>query len=235
MNWIIALTLPLYVFANPARKIVVHKDEVVTVKTAIGIASIIQVPDQPTSLVLGDSAAFKVEYLNQAITVKPLRGNATSNLYINTEFDRYSVKLVAGAQGLADYVVYLKPFEKPRSEFQAENLGWKKIGIRRTSRFGSIELSKMATARNTIFFEFEIIRLQDTKIDPGSFWVFQEKVGRPIQDLLLSSLEAKRNEPVKVTLSVRRSDLKVGAPVEVELRLSEKSSFYISKELLWKN
>ena len=125
------LLFPLNLSANPARKVVVHRDEVVTVKTAVGIASIIQVPDQPTSLVLGDSAAFKVEYLNQAITVKPLHGHATSNLYIHTDFERYSVKLVAGAQAAADYVVYLTPFEapKPKREALDKNIHWQSIGM----------------------------------------------------------------------------------------------------------
>lgn len=61
MKWLLIILIPICTYAAPARKLVIHKDEVVTIRTAIGIATIIQVPDQPTSLVLGDSAAFKVE------------------------------------------------------------------------------------------------------------------------------------------------------------------------------
>ena len=42
------------------RKIEVKPDQIVTVKTAVEIATIIQVPDRPNSIVVGDQAAFKV-------------------------------------------------------------------------------------------------------------------------------------------------------------------------------
>lgn len=237
MNYLLFLLFfPLSLSANPARKIVVHKDEVITVKTAVGIASIIQVPDQPTSVVLGDSAAFKVEYLNQAITIKPLHGHATSNLYIHTDFDRYSVKLVTGAQASADYVVYLKPFEvpRPKSEVLNKNLLWRNVGARKKSSFGSAEFSRVAKTSTSIFLEIQLMPNRDTQLDPGSFWLLQGKTSRPIQDLLLSSLEAKKNQPVTATLVVRKSDLKAGESAVVDVRLKESMSFTLSKELLWK-
>ncbi len=231
------LLFPISLAANPARKIIVRKDEVVTVKTALGIATIIQVPDQPTSVVLGDSAAFKVEYLNQAITIKPLHGRATSNLYIHTDYNRYSVKLVTGAQSSADYVVYLKSYEapKPKSEAHASNLHWKDIGVRRSSEFGEIVFRRMAQTPTAIRLEFEITPNRSGRIDPGSFWLLQGKVNKPIQDLLLSTLDAKKGERVTATLIVRKSDLKTGEAAVVDIRLKNTASFHLSKELLWKN
>src|SRR5271163_1125096 len=124
MKWLLVLLSFAAGFAaSPARKVRVRKDEVITVRTALGIATIIQVPDQPTSVVLGDSSAFKVEYLNQAITIKPLHGRATSNLYIHTDYERYSVKLVTGQQSVADYVVYLAPYQVPKPKSEALNPG----------------------------------------------------------------------------------------------------------------
>ncbi len=85
--WIFLLVLSLSPSAwAKVRKVEVTKDQVVTVRTVIGIATIIQVPDKPNSIVVGDLAGFKVEYLDQAITIKPLDGRARSNLYIYTDF-----------------------------------------------------------------------------------------------------------------------------------------------------
>jgi hypothetical protein len=50
---------------------------------------------------------LRVEYLDQAITIKPLSHGSKSNLYIYTDWKRFNVELVSGAESVADYVVYL--------------------------------------------------------------------------------------------------------------------------------
>jgi type IV secretory pathway VirB9-like protein len=78
---------PAKVWADTrVRRVQVQSDQIVTIKTAIGIATIIQVPDRPNSIVVGDLSAFKVEYLDQAITIKPLHSGARSNLYVYTDY-----------------------------------------------------------------------------------------------------------------------------------------------------
>ncbi len=62
---------------------ILKPDQIVTVKTALGLATIVQVPDVPTRLVIGNQSAFKVEYLDKAITIKPLRALVGTNLYIS--------------------------------------------------------------------------------------------------------------------------------------------------------
>src|SRR3990167_893132 len=89
------------------RRVPVQGDQIVTVRTSLGIATIIQVPDRPNSVVCGDQDAFKVEYLDQAITIKPISRGAKSNLYIYTDWKRYNVELVSGSEVAANYVVYL--------------------------------------------------------------------------------------------------------------------------------
>lgn len=232
------LLFPLTLAANPARRVIVKKDEVVTVKTALGIATIIQVPDQPTSVVLGDSAAFKVEYLDQAITIKPLHRNATSNLYIHTNYDRYSVKLVTGAQAVADYVVYLSPYSVPNPKTdQAANktLRWKTIGVSKKTSIGQITLLRIAKTSSAILIEMEISPDKNRRLDPGVFWLKQGFENRPIQDLLLSSLDAKKSQPVIVTLIVRKADLKQNFPAVVEVKSGSTTTFTLTKEWLWKD
>ena len=121
------------------RHVNLKPDEITTVKTAPGLATIIQVPDTPTRLVIGNKSAFKVEYLDKAVTIKPLRSLAGTNLYIYTDHHRYNVKLVSTKKTLADYVVYLKPrppptkpeiTNKPRDKLKdsGEKVKRKKIG-----------------------------------------------------------------------------------------------------------
>ena len=81
--WIVLLVLFLTGHAYSAskvRKVFMASDEIVTVRTALGIATIIQVPEKPNSVVLGDQNSFRVEYLDQAITIKPLHGGANEQV-----------------------------------------------------------------------------------------------------------------------------------------------------------
>lgn len=103
------------------RRVDVIGDQIVTVRTALGIATIIQVPDRPNSVVVGDQDSFKVEYLDQAITIKPLSGGAKSNLYVYTDWKRYNVQLISGSEIVADYVVYLEtPKDNPKEDTRIE-------------------------------------------------------------------------------------------------------------------
>ena len=63
--WIFLFFISFETFAAPSRvkRVPVLPDQIVTVKTALGIATIIQVPDRPNSLVVGDNEAFKVDML----------------------------------------------------------------------------------------------------------------------------------------------------------------------------
>lgn len=57
--WILLMTLSIPSFAfGRVRKIEVKSDQIITVRTAIGVATIIQVPDRPNSIVVGDQAGF---------------------------------------------------------------------------------------------------------------------------------------------------------------------------------
>lgn len=121
--WIVLLA-PVIGFAGErVRHVECLIDQIVTVRTALGIATIIQVPDRPNSVVVGDQDKFKVEYLDQAITIKPLQGGAKSNLYIYTDYRRYNVQLATGSESAVDYVVYLEN-QKLKSKEKSSSLTW---------------------------------------------------------------------------------------------------------------
>jgi len=227
--WTLLLAFSLPAHAR-VRKIEVTLDQIVTVKTALGIATIIQVPDRPNSIVVGDQAAFKVEYLDQAITIKPLRGGANSNLYVYTDYRRFNVQLVTGAEGSADYVVYLDNPKPEKSTFR-----W--MNMKRSLNNEGIRLTVKRAARTRdgmLLLEFNLISGKEQKLDPKWFWLTQGGVTRPIQNLFLSNLNVSPGAPVVGTLQILRSDVEENEPIRIELRRKKISFLTIPKVAAWK-
>ena len=231
--WILLLTISLSPEAfGRVRKVEVTQDQIVTVKTAIGIATIIQVPERPNSIVVGDQAGFKVEYLDQAITIKPLHGGARSNLYIYTDYRRYNVQLVTGPEPSADYVVYLlSPTEKP----QKSSLVW--TPLKSALKNESITLSIKRVGRThdgVLLIEFKMEGATKEIMRPEWLWLTQGGGVRPIHNLFLSALEIAPGQTVEGVMQVLRSDIQVTAPLKIELRRKRTSSLTVPKVNLWK-
>ena len=231
--WSILTLISLFTpaFAR-VRKVEVPRDKIVTVHTALGVATIIQVPAPPTSLVVGDSSAFKVEYLDQAITIKPLRAGAKSNLYIYTDWRRFNVQLVAGGEGAADYVVYL---EEPAPKASASSLRW--INVLRAVASDGITLSTRRMARTNdgrLLLEFAVSSSKAEKFDPKWIWLVQNGKARPIQSLFLSHLELSPGSTANGTLEVLAADVGLDDPLRIELRRKKTASLTLPKAAAWK-
>lgn len=232
MNLIFRI-LPLILFlSSPAwarvRRVEATQDQIVTIRTALGIATIVQVPDRPNSIVVGDQAGFKVEYLDQAITIKPLRGGAKSNLYIYTDYRRYNVQLVTGAEASADYVVYL---DNPKPKPEKNTIHWMAIGRSVSVDGATLTLKRVARTRDGILLiEFTLTARE--KLDPKWLWLTQSGATRPIQNLFLSSLEAK--QPATGTIQVLQSDVDSSAALKIELRKKKTVFLTLPKVAAWK-
>lgn len=231
--WILFLVFSISIPAHArVRKVEVTQDQIVTVKTALGIATIIQVPDRPNSIVVGDQAAFKVEYLDQAITIKPLRGGANSNLYVYTDYRRFNVQLVTGAESSADYVVYL---DNPREKPEKSDFRW--MNVKRSLENEGLRLTVNRVARTRdgmLLLEFDLISEKNQRLDPKWFWLKQGGVTRPIQNLFLSNLSVHANAPVSGTLQILRSDVNENESMRIELRRKKISFLTIPKVAAWK-
>ena len=233
------------------RRVPVQGDQIVTVRTSIGIATIIQVPDRPNSVVVGDQDAFKVEYLDQAITIKPLSGGSKSNLYIYTDWKRYNVELVSGQEAVADYVVYLEnPKEKEVTRANPEK-GIKWTNFKNNLRNDSLQLYvKRVNLRNDslqlyvkrvgraidgiLLVEFSISSNKKEAFKPEWLWLTQEGETRPIHNLFLSALEASPQRRITGVLQMHEADLNTSEPVRLELRKVKISYLTIQKVNSWK-
>ncbi|MFZ3228943.1 MAG: TrbG/VirB9 family P-type conjugative transfer protein [Pseudobdellovibrio sp.] len=232
--WIFLVVVPFASFAaERVRHIIVQKDQIITVRTAIGIATIIQVPDRPNSVVVGDQEAFKVEYLDQAVTIKPLHGRAKSNLYVYTDWRRFNVQLITGAEGIADYVVYLdNQKEKPKEVRTVIN--WMNYQKEMSNVNLTFFTKRLSRTKDLLLIDFEIKSSVKTKIDPSSFWVTQSGKTMPIHNLILSSLEIKPNKNVSGLIQILRSDVDEAAQIKIELRFKKTSYVILPKAKLWK-
>ncbi len=233
--WILVITFPFLSYATErVRHVGVVNDQIITVKTAMGIATIIQVPDRPNSIVVGDLESFKVEYLDQAITIKPLHARARSNLYIYTDWRRYNVQLITGQEIGADYVVYLDaPKEKSREP--RSTLIWTKISRKTRNENLLFEVNRVGrTKEGILLVEFTLSSTHKEKLNPAWFWVTQNEITKPIHSLFLSSVELLPTEHIQGMIQILKSDLDETKPFKIELRKLKPSSVQLPKVILWK-
>jgi hypothetical protein len=220
--------------SDRVRRIGVQGDQIVSVKTALGIATIIQVPDTPNSVVVGDQSAFKVEYLDRAITIKPLSMNAKSNLYIYTDWKRYNVQLVTNTTDAADYVVYLESGKKPEPKKTPDRKWTSFMGH---TKNGNLTLSVRRLGRpvsDTVLLEFKVETVRREVFQPEILWITQEGVTKPIQNLILSHLEATPSRPITGLVELKVKDLSTNLPIRLEVRREKRSFVTIPEVRSWK-
>lgn len=223
--------------AQKVRRVSVNADQIVTVKTSIGIATIIQVPDRPNSVVVGDQNSFKVEYLDQAITIKPLVSGAKSNLYIYTDWRRFNVELVTGPQAVSDYVVYLDIAKASPQVAKKKKSSIKWTDFKNHLRNDSLYLnvSRIGRANDGILLvEFTVTSKRKETFKPEWLWLTQDRVTRPIHNLFLSALEVTPQKSISGVLQMREIDLDTNKPIRLELRRKKISYLTITKVASWK-
>ena len=217
---------------NRVQKISLVIDELSLVHTAVGIATIIQCPEAVSSVIIGDQGGFKIEYLDRAITIKPLRPGAKTNLYISTLSRRYNVRLITQNQDLADYVIYLMP----KDSFEKGTIKWREY--QRSMRAGgmTLDLKRVGKTKDGFVLIEALLKSNELKkIDPENFYLTQGKDTKVIHSLFLSSLQVDEKSPLTVVMSLNKSDLVSEIPALIEIKSSQSSlSLELSKEVLWR-
>lgn len=231
---LILIFMPFCTYASiRVRHIEYKHDQIVTVRAAIGIATIIQVPDRPNSVVVGDQDKFKVEYLDQAITIKPLQPGVKSNLYVYTDFQRYNVQLVTGPEASADYVVYLENVKVKPMDTKSK-INWIPYARSFTNETVSFTTQKIGSTGNGILLiEFQLKGSRKESIKPDWFWLTQEGVTKPIHNLIFSSLEVEPNRPVTGVIQVLQKDIQTTAPLRIEMRRKKTSFITLPEVKTW--
>lgn len=214
------------------RKTQVKEDDILTVKTALGIATILQLPETIQSAIIGDQSGFKIEYLDKAATIKPLRYGAKTNLYLVTGSRRFNLRLVSGSQDQADYIVYLKKPEPPKPEAKWRN-------ILRSASKKNLKLSVVRIGQGPsgfILIDALLTSTQDlrTMIKPESVWIRQSGNSKVINSLFMSDSKVEKGKPLRIGISLAKSDLVLGKPATIEVNSEQSVSLQISEADLWK-
>jgi hypothetical protein len=103
-------------YALPTRTERVADGQIVRIKTALGMSTIIKFADRPRSTIIGDQDAFRIEAFGDGLAIKPIIASATSNLYVVTSEGDFRFILEAGKRESADFVVTVKRKLRVRSE-----------------------------------------------------------------------------------------------------------------------
>lgn len=220
--------------SSQIRKAVFKEDQILTVKTALGIATIIQLPETIQSAIIGDQSGFKIEYLDKAVTIKPLRANAKTNLYLVADKKRYNIRLHTMNQETADYIVYIIP---PRSESSHSKVRWLKSGKSSDANGLLLTIERIGTTESDFVLLDLSLKLKTSEfitIKPEDLWVYQQDGSKVINSLFLSSTKLSKDKPIRIGVSVAKSDLAKGKPLRLELKGTKTISISISEGVLWK-
>lgn len=214
------------------RKISAKEDDILTVKAALGIATIIQLPDTIQSAIIGDQSGFKIEYLDKAVTIKPLRWGAKTNLYLVTEKRRFNVRLLTGSQEIADYIVYIRNPDAPKSLVKWNTFG-KSVAL--NELILSVERVGISSG-GFILLDVKLANTstQDFSVKPSDIWIKQGGSSKTINSLFVSDLQLTKKVPVRIGISLAKSDLVSGKPVVLEIKGMKFISISIPEGVLWK-
>lgn len=91
--------------AKSPKSLRLSDSEVGVIRTSVGYTTMVQFNTRPTSVVLGDQDAFKIEYVGSGLAIKPLLSRVKTNLFVFSGYDRFSFQLSSGSQQEADFLV----------------------------------------------------------------------------------------------------------------------------------
>jgi len=214
------------------RKTTNKEDEILTVKTALGIATIVQLPEVVQSAIIGDQSGFKIEYLDKAVTIKPLRWGAKTNLYLVTGSRRFNLRLVTGSQEIADYIVYLKKPEPPKPETK-----WRAISRSATQKNLKLTIVRIGQSPGGFILLDALLSStlhQRMAVKPESIWIKQSGNSKVVNSLFLSDSKVEKVKPLRLGISLAKSDLLNGKPLVLEINSDQSVSIQLTETELWK-
>ena len=223
---LLCFSQPLQSYAKTIREIEGGENKIVGVNTALGFSTILEFDSKPISAVVGDQDAFKLEFVGQSITVKPLIPHAQSNLFVFTEYDRFNCTLRAGSATNVDYIVKIKaahpslpgdvadskrrvPDEKPtefgrREIHQGASWGGFTLTIQRLVQVKGLDPSRAVTV-----IEVKLVtKNKPYAFSPQSLGVKQSGHFATIESIYLDSLNLRFRQAVHGKIVLLSQDFK---------------------------
>lgn len=186
---------------SSVRVVEAGSETVVQVRTTLDHSTILEFPSKPISAVLGDHDSFKLEYVGNSITLKPLAPRAKSNLFVFTEYERFNCQIVTVAADQVDYIVRVRRKADPGRAITAEGspgLKLKTTAIRKSATYDGFKVTLLSLSREQNFsapravtlIDFELSsRLRSYVFQPGSVGIKQAGRFIDAESIYLDRLE----------------------------------------------
>lgn len=84
-----------------------QEQDVLRVNTALGFCTVLEFPDKPTMVTVGDASLIQVEVPQSSknVVIKPIEEGGETNLFVFTANQRFNYKVVIGDEHDVDYVI----------------------------------------------------------------------------------------------------------------------------------
>jgi type IV secretory pathway VirB9-like protein len=231
-------------FGKAVRTVEASEDTIIQVRTAIGYSTILTFNSKPTSAVLGDQDAFKLEYVGNSITVKPLISQATSNLFIFTPYERFNITLKTVTSTDVDYHLRISaphavPLKQKEEILLAQKVvqtkqspsdqntlsEWKGVSLKYISQtsFISDDRKKMTA------FEVELASKQySMRFSPGSLGVKQGDLSLVLERISLNSLSLNpQSPPIHANIYVLNERFNPKLPLSLFFQIGPRQSIEV--------
>lgn len=223
---ITAFLLSIYVkpgLSGSVRFIEATPESVSRVQTALGYSTVVEFQSKPTQAVLGDQDAFKLEYIGNSVTLKPLLPGAKSNLFIFTDFGRFTFLISTGNAAHADFLVRVR-FKTVDPERKSRPRGLRRrISVGRKSSAQGFALAvhdfdislESRNPRDASLLRFEVSTAERPyAFQPASFGLQMGKRFIPIEQIYLDRLDlSPKSPPVQGTIAVLNQDWNRSEPL----------------------
>lgn len=204
-------------------------DEIIDVRAALGIATLIYLPAAVLPSIIGDQTAFRIDALPNGVSIKPIRAGARTNLYLMTEKERFNFRLSTYPADRADFVVYIG-----LGEPEPETV-WIDSNRETATEQISMRINRVGKTRRGFLLIDGVLRSSALlKVRPEDFWVTQKKESVVIDSLFISQSEARAGNPVRFALALSVSDLSEKKPLVLEFRGQRNISLALPDVTAWK-
>ncbi len=220
--------------AHSTRTLVLDDSEVAVIRTGIGYSTIIQFDARPTSAVLGDQDAFKVEYIGNSLTVKPVLPSSRTNLFAFTDYDRFNFKLETTRGSDVDYLVRVKKrqrkgvpqFTSGGSSPSSIPLPRKFIHLSNKRQGVTLQVSDVAYSKADGVFvvSFSLMSAAPLVFEPGDIEILQDDKSISIENLYLDALSLAPGKRAQGKLLVKESSVDPGRALSFRFSPSELSA-----------
>ena len=227
------LLYPEPLFAKGVRELTLTENEIGKIKTSLDYSTVLKFDGRPRNVILGAQDAYKVEFIQNSVTIKPIQPRVKTNLFVFTEQDGFYFNLVPVAQAEADQVVQVRrkrPAENKTTvpavqEKKRESTPLIRRLVNRRAKHDDLILFLHSIgwpkSKSTVAIGFSLqlsdkAKRKEFRFSPGDYSVKQASKDIMIQDIFIESLVLAPGEISQGIMLLRSTALTPGEPTKIQ-------------------